>query len=257
MTGFAASNYADHQAAYHHRGWTVLPQALPPDEADRLAEEAFELFTGRGPDVRLDSEGTGRKEAFDEGGAYRHLLLDGLTVRASLPELWGFYLALPLAAAPIVCRDIVLSPYPRSAVNVKLTRHPAGPRAGTGTRTRSRRSSTSPTTPIRPSSRTCSVSRRRSSTAPETCCSCKGAAAVTTSRACPRALRLESRCRSTSTTQTTPGARTGSTTSSTAPGAPKLRLRNSRPAGAYELQHVDTTRLSRLKQPARARAHQQ
>jgi hypothetical protein len=126
MTGFAASNYADHQAAYHHRGWTVLPQALPPDEADRLAEEAFELFTGRGPDVRLDSEGTGRKEAFDEGGAYRHLLLDGLTVRASLPELWGFYLALPLAAAPIVCREIVLSPYPRSAVNVKLYEAPGG-----------------------------------------------------------------------------------------------------------------------------------
>jgi hypothetical protein len=74
----------------------------------------------------LDTPGSGREDAFDEGGPYRHSLLAGETVRAFMPELWGFYLALPLVAEPIVCRPIRLSPYPDSAVNVKLYVAPGG-----------------------------------------------------------------------------------------------------------------------------------
>jgi hypothetical protein len=118
--------YAEHQFRYHHLGWTVLAEAVPRSEARRWAATAEAVMEERGADVELATEGSGEEQAFDEGGAYHHDLLDGLTVRAELPELWGFYLALPHAVEAVVCREIIRSPYPRSAVNVKIYRAPGG-----------------------------------------------------------------------------------------------------------------------------------
>jgi hypothetical protein len=132
-TDALATTYATHQSRYHHLGWTVIEEAVPRPVADEWANEIFAIIGRQGTDVTITTEARVEvpsletaDETLDEGGAYRHALLEGETVRRCLPELYGFYLGLPLSVEAIVCRPIVLSPYPRSAVNVKFYEAPGG-----------------------------------------------------------------------------------------------------------------------------------
>jgi hypothetical protein len=81
--------------------------------------------------------------ARDEGGAYRHLLLDGLCARRLLPR------SPARRRAHRRPRDRP-QPIPAERRRRQALRAPGGTRAGTETRTRSRLSSISPTTPSDP-----------------------------------------------------------------------------------------------------------
>lgn len=99
---------------FQKQGLVVIPEVISREQAADWARRAI-----------IDSHRAHRIDREDETGAdgrtmRHHFVLDALQVQAIIPELWDFYQKLPAFVAPIVGREVILSPYERSAVNVKV-----------------------------------------------------------------------------------------------------------------------------------------
>lgn len=104
---------ATHAHLYEHYGWTLIPDVCSADEALRIEQRTLDIVD----DVGIFKEGTATG-----GGHSKYWILDGFCVQASFPELVNWYGEQRPIIEGIVGRQIILSPYPRSAINIKIYR---------------------------------------------------------------------------------------------------------------------------------------
>lgn len=109
----------DHVRAYHYDYATTLDGIMDAGQCAVLVERINRLVDA-GEVKRVDHVGRGTEAMSDTGGRYLHHIFEGDDVRRHLPELMAVYRAiLPLVAA-VTSQEAVLSPYPRSDVNIKV-----------------------------------------------------------------------------------------------------------------------------------------
>lgn len=110
---------ADIAHDYHRDGYALIPYTMT--FVDVVARQVVELVD-EGAAVRVDRQATNRDAAAgtDKGGAYHHHVIEGDVVRTRLPLLWGWYESVRWLAEAVTMRPVILSPYDRSAVNVKV-----------------------------------------------------------------------------------------------------------------------------------------
>jgi len=99
-------------------GCTLVPGVIGRETAHEWAERARVMTT-----ERVDREGM-EAVALDEGGAYHHAIADAEGVREILPELFGFYHGACVWLSYITGREVVTSPYGRSAITLKVYDRP-------------------------------------------------------------------------------------------------------------------------------------
>jgi len=87
---------------------------LPPETADQLAERALQL---------VDKHGLKRDGYPSRGGRSLHDILDGHVVQQHFPELVELYSSVRALAEEIVQKPVILSPYLRSGVNIRVYRY--------------------------------------------------------------------------------------------------------------------------------------
>lgn len=100
-----------HRHLYEHSGWTLIPEAFPPTEALVIERRALEAIV----DFGIFKEGTA-----SGGGHSKYWVLDGMNCLAEFPRLFDWYEAQHVLVEEIVGRKIVLSPWLRSAINIKV-----------------------------------------------------------------------------------------------------------------------------------------
>jgi hypothetical protein len=109
----------DHVRAYHYDYATTLDGIMDAGQCAVLVERINRLVDA-GEVKRVDHVGRGTEAMSDTGGRYLHHIFEGDDVRRHLPELTAVYRAiLPLVGA-VTSQEAVLSPYPRSDVNIKV-----------------------------------------------------------------------------------------------------------------------------------------
>lgn len=107
---------------YASQGYVVLPGFMARHVALAWSVEAREKAQERPYDGHDVTRPPGPKVGLDEGEGRSYWAMDGLQVMRHYPGLWGAYDRLPPRIAPIVGREIICSPYPRSAITVKVYR---------------------------------------------------------------------------------------------------------------------------------------
>jgi hypothetical protein len=110
-------DFTRYQYEYHHRGWTLLPDFAPAWLVEKWVGRSNELFAEHV--FRVDAAGDGQFRAGDFGGDYHYSVIDGKTLKTEMPSLFGWYEGARFALAAIVCRPVIVSPYPLSAINIK------------------------------------------------------------------------------------------------------------------------------------------
>lgn len=108
-------NYRDEFA---ERGLCLVRESINCDVALEWAERACALA-----EKRVDREPREVK-CLDEGGARNHAISDAVATAQSHPELFGFYEVSRLWLSHITQRDVVCSPYQRSAITLKVYDRP-------------------------------------------------------------------------------------------------------------------------------------
>jgi hypothetical protein len=109
----------EYRREFQTMGCVLVPHVVPPQVAMEWADRATSAASNR-----VDREDSGDAVALDEGGAYHHAIADGLEVQKILPELYGFYEGACLWLSYITGRSVITSPYPRSAVTLKVYDRP-------------------------------------------------------------------------------------------------------------------------------------
>ncbi|MDQ7994426.1 MAG: hypothetical protein AAGC76_01090 [Luteibacter sp.] len=108
-----------HIREYHYDYATMVDGIMCRSQCVELAAR-IDRLTHSGQIKLVDHEGKGTEAVSDAGGRYLHHIFEGDDVRRYLPELATVYHAmLPLVAA-VTSQDAVLSPYPRSDINIKV-----------------------------------------------------------------------------------------------------------------------------------------
>ncbi|MDF4002667.1 hypothetical protein P3W33_04530 [Luteibacter sp. PPL552] len=108
-----------HVREYHYDFVTVIDEVMSPQQCGVLRSR-IERLIAEGHVKLVDHVGLGNTAVSDEGGRYLHHMFEGEDVRRFLPELTAVYhAALPLVSA-VTSQDVVVSPYPRSDVNIKV-----------------------------------------------------------------------------------------------------------------------------------------
>ena len=107
---------------YRETGVLVLPRFVAASLVDAWRRRALELFADAVA-VEVDRAQTEQRLAGDQGDARRHRILDGHVVEAEFPSLLGWYEAARHFASAVVDREVICSPYSRSAVNIKHYSH--------------------------------------------------------------------------------------------------------------------------------------
>lgn len=106
----------DHRLTWQTWGLTLLRGAVDRTVVDRWVERLAD-YTGQWTRVDADTD----DEPVEGHGTHRHYsLLDGDAVRRVLPELFGWYHGIRWWAEDVTERSVIVSPYSRSSVNVKL-----------------------------------------------------------------------------------------------------------------------------------------
>lgn len=95
-------------------GGTMIPGLIPRDVALEWADRAAANVASR---VDRDSA---EPRNLDEGGAYHHAIADAHRTRQILPEVFGLYAALPVLLTELTGTEVICSPYPASAVTLKV-----------------------------------------------------------------------------------------------------------------------------------------
>lgn len=114
-------NLHEHAHEYDTRGLTVIPAVVSQLTAWDWARRALSTITD---DARLDRKGGNVTGDLDEGGDRAHGILDTYAVQRVLPELMGWYQAARPLIETVVDREVILSPYERSQVTVKVYHRP-------------------------------------------------------------------------------------------------------------------------------------
>jgi hypothetical protein len=108
-----------HVREYHYDYVTVVDGIMPDDLCAALRARIDRCIDQQRVTL-VDHEGKGTTAVSDTGGRYLHHIFQGDDVRRDLPELVAVYHAvLPLVAA-VTSQHVVLSPYPRSDINIKV-----------------------------------------------------------------------------------------------------------------------------------------
>lgn len=114
-----AFSLARHVREYHYDYVTVVEDVMDHGLCDVLRRRIERLIAE--DEVKLvDHQGRGTSAVSDRGGRYLHHIFEGDDVRRHLPELTALYHAVLPLIASITSQDVVLSPYPRSDVNIKV-----------------------------------------------------------------------------------------------------------------------------------------
>ena len=92
---------------------TQIPDLMQLELARKLADRALTV---------VDVHGILRDGQASQGGRSHYEILDGLVVERYFPELTGWCHAVRWLAQQIVGAEVILSPYPRSAINVSIYR---------------------------------------------------------------------------------------------------------------------------------------
>jgi hypothetical protein len=108
-----------HIREYHYDYVTVVDSVMVPSLCDSLRER-IERLIGAGQVKLVDHHGRGTDAVSDSGGRYLHHIFEGDDIRLHLPELTAVYHAVLPLVSSITSQDVVLSPYPRSDINIKV-----------------------------------------------------------------------------------------------------------------------------------------
>lgn len=108
-----------HARNYHYDYVTTLDDLIPESIQIDLRHRINGLIAAGGV-RRVDHQGHGTAAVSDRGGRYLHHVLVGDDVRAHLPELVTLYQALLPLISVITNQHVVLSPHPRSDINIKV-----------------------------------------------------------------------------------------------------------------------------------------
>lgn len=112
-----------HRKEYQYDYATVIPKLLPEKICTELRSRVNSAIQDQ--KVKLvNHNGLGNDLVTDNGGKYLHHIFQGQDVRDHLPELVSFYHALPPIVEMVTSLDVVVSPYDRSDINIKV--YPAG-----------------------------------------------------------------------------------------------------------------------------------
>lgn len=106
---------ADERAELHRTGLVVIPGRF--DGSHQL--DAARRVAAQGERVARDA-GEPLPGLLDGGGAYSYRAADADAVEEGLPDFAAWYRAQPVALTSAFGRDVVVSPYPRSAFTLKL-----------------------------------------------------------------------------------------------------------------------------------------
>src|ERR1700722_9963004 len=102
-------------ADFRDEGMAVLTSVIDTALAETLASRAVEA---------ADHSGILRDGESSQGGQSLSEILDGYVVTRDFPELVGIYNTCRWVAANIVGEMVIVSPFARSAINVKVYRKP-------------------------------------------------------------------------------------------------------------------------------------
>jgi hypothetical protein len=116
-------NLARHVREYHYDYVTELPAVMSAGQAALLTSRIEQLIDS-GAVKLVDHGGLGNAAVSDAGGRYLHHIFEGEDVRRHLPELAVLYQAILPVVAAVTSQDVVMSPYERSDINIKV--YPAG-----------------------------------------------------------------------------------------------------------------------------------
>src|SRR5262245_44365434 len=108
-----------HVREYHYDYVTVVDGVMDPVLCDTLRDRIDRLI-GEGRVKLVDHRGLGTEAVSDAGGRYLHHIFEGDDIRQHLPELTAVYHAILPLVASITSQDVVLSPYSRSDINIKV-----------------------------------------------------------------------------------------------------------------------------------------
>ena len=108
-----------HVREYHYDYVTVVDGVMDPVLCDTLRDRVDRLI-GEGKVKLVDHRGLGTEAVSDAGGRYLHHIFEGGDIRHHLPELTAVYHAILPMVASITSQDVVLSPYSRSDINIKV-----------------------------------------------------------------------------------------------------------------------------------------
>lgn len=104
---------------YHHDFVTVIPNVLPKELCDNLRKRINDAIADNKVTL-VDHQGKGTDAVSDGGGRYLHHIFKGEDIREYLPELKAVYHALLPLISMVTCTEVVVSPYPRSEINIKV-----------------------------------------------------------------------------------------------------------------------------------------
>lgn len=112
-------NIDKHRSDYHYDFVTVIPNVLPNNICAELRDRVNGIIS-KGFIALVDHQGKGTGTVSDSGGRYLHHIFKGEDIREYLPELKAVYHTLLPLISMITCADVVVSPYPRSDINIKV-----------------------------------------------------------------------------------------------------------------------------------------
>lgn len=111
-------NLDSYREEFIRDGFTLVKGAIRPETALLWAERARDKVGNRVDRTH------GEAKNLDEGGAYHYRAANAYETHEILPELFGWYETAPLWLQHIVQRDVICSPYPSSAITLKVYDRP-------------------------------------------------------------------------------------------------------------------------------------
>jgi hypothetical protein len=108
------SSTASDREIFRNGGLLQIPNFIDPTLAGELAERALRL---------VDAHAIQRDAYTRHGGRALHEILDGFAVQEHFPELLVAYAKARETAEDVAGEPVILSPYPRSGVNLRVYRH--------------------------------------------------------------------------------------------------------------------------------------
>lgn len=100
-----------YQEVFRRGGVVEVRGFVEPEESVRFAERALGLAANYG--IQRDND-------CRLGGRSRHGILDGITVQEQFPELLEVYARARDLAERVIGRPVILSPYIRSGINIRI-----------------------------------------------------------------------------------------------------------------------------------------
>lgn len=120
-------NIDKYRSDYHHDFVTVISHLLPREICAELRERVNDIID-KGLVTPDDSQDAGNSPVSDMGVGHFHYVFKGDDIRNYLPGLKAVYHALLPLVSMVTRSDVIVSPYPRSDINIKV--YPPGSDAG-------------------------------------------------------------------------------------------------------------------------------